>query len=131
MVRELIHLYSVFMIAATSTYVQFIHFTFGTNCDDYHAAGDSASQHAVTDDVNRDAFVRMQSTHWFNLQSSEGRRIALCHVLALLRWHDNHPPLGTRAANLSVTSDSIAGDEDESMNEDSEMGLGGEELDEE
>lgn len=39
-------------------------------------------------DPGRDAFVYMQSTKWFNLQTPKERKVALCHIMALLRWHD-------------------------------------------
>lgn len=42
----------------------------------------------IINDEGKEAFVYMQSTRWFNLQSREGRRVALCHVLSLVRWHD-------------------------------------------
>ena len=79
---------SIFLIAATSTFVRFIHFRFGRDYLEYLDARGEAAQKEIVEDEENEAFAYMRSTRWFNLQSSEGRRAALCHVLALLRWHD-------------------------------------------
>lgn len=76
------------MIAATNTYVQFIHFEIGSHYHAYLSAADSISRSAAVNDQTDDTFIRMQCTKWFNLQAPEGRRIAMCHVLAILRFHD-------------------------------------------
>jgi hypothetical protein len=46
------------------------------------------SQKEVTSNKEKDTFVYMQNTKWFNLQLCEGRRIVLCHILSLLRLHE-------------------------------------------
>ena len=76
------------MIAATNAFVRFVHFAFGRDYQEYVDARSREAQVEIIDDEEKDAFVYMQSTKWFNLQSREGRRVALCHVLALLRWHE-------------------------------------------
>ncbi|KAK3933517.1 hypothetical protein QBC46DRAFT_368712 [Diplogelasinospora grovesii] len=78
----------VFLIAATNTFVRFIHFAFGRDYMEYLDTMDEKTQIDLANNDDKDAFVYMHSTGWFNLQTQEGRRIALCHILALLRWHD-------------------------------------------
>lgn len=55
---------------------------------EYLDAIDEEAQRELINDEKKEAFVYMYNTKWFNLQSREGRRMALCHILALLRWHD-------------------------------------------
>jgi hypothetical protein len=85
---------SVFLIAATNVYVRFMHFRFGADYAAYLNARDLAAQEALVNDASRDTFVHLQCTKWFNLGSVKGRRDTLCHVLALLRWHDAAAPDG-------------------------------------
>jgi hypothetical protein len=85
---------SVFLIAATNVYVRFMHFCFGADYAAYLNARDLAAQEALVNDASRDTFVHLQCTKWFNLGSVKGRRDTLCHVLALLRWHDAAAPDG-------------------------------------
>ncbi|KAK3291877.1 uncharacterized protein B0H64DRAFT_468637 [Chaetomium fimeti] len=80
----------VFLIAATNVYVRFVHFRFGSDYEQYVDATNVEVQRALVDDPARDTCVHMQATKWFNLASARGRRGALCHVLALLRWHQAH-----------------------------------------
>ncbi|KAK2757915.1 hypothetical protein FQN54_004321 [Arachnomyces sp. PD_36] len=80
--------HSVFLIAATSTFLRFIHFRFGTSYLEYLDANNVATQKELADDTEKDAYVYMDSSEWFNLQSPAGRRVALCHIMALLRWHE-------------------------------------------
>ncbi|KAL2753232.1 hypothetical protein ACRALDRAFT_1077621 [Sodiomyces alcalophilus JCM 7366] len=82
--------HEVFLVAATSTFVRFIHFRFGTSYLEYLDAEDVATQQAIAEDPEKDTYVHMDSSEWFNLQSPEGRRNALCHILALLNWHEAH-----------------------------------------
>ncbi|KAK3331664.1 hypothetical protein B0T19DRAFT_413733 [Cercophora scortea] len=89
----------IFLIAATSTFVQFIHFRFGRDYKEYLNIEDGESQVEFVNSDGKDAFVYMRSTRFFNLQSAEGRQIALCHVLALLRWHDARGIRHMAAAN--------------------------------
>ncbi|PLN79114.1 hypothetical protein BDW42DRAFT_201838 [Aspergillus taichungensis] len=77
----------VFLIASTSTFIRFVHFKFGSGYEEYIAAATKEDQRVLVDDETKDIFAYMSSTKWFNLQSPEGRRVALCHILALLRWH--------------------------------------------
>ncbi|CAH0025849.1 unnamed protein product [Clonostachys rhizophaga] len=99
----------VFLIAAANTFLRFIHFRFGSHYADYIDAVDSSTQEGLLKDIGKDTYVHMESSKWFNLQSSGGRRIALCHVLALLRWHDAQHQLS------EMVDDSIASDSDFSM----------------
>lgn len=55
---------------------------------EYLGARDEETQVDLANDDERDAFVYMNSTDWLNLQLPEGRRVALCHILALVRWHE-------------------------------------------
>ncbi|TGJ82407.1 hypothetical protein E0Z10_g6373 [Xylaria hypoxylon] len=79
----------VFLIAATNTFVRFLYFSFGQDYSDYLDAIDGETQMQIVNDERRDPYVYMQSTRWFNLQSGEGRKSALCHILALLKWHED------------------------------------------
>jgi hypothetical protein len=54
----------------------------------YLDATDEASQRAVVDEPGADTFVHLSGSKWVNLQISEGRQSALCHVLSLVPWHD-------------------------------------------
>jgi len=55
---------------------------------EYLDADDEKAQMQLVDDNEKDACVYMHSTRWFNLQEHRGRQMSLCHVFALLRWHD-------------------------------------------
>lgn len=77
----------VFLIAATNTFIRFICFRFGSHYNEYIDAAKEPSQRVLVDDRDKDTFVYMSSTQWFNLESPVGRRSALCHVLALVSWH--------------------------------------------
>lgn len=83
-------LLSVFLVAATSTFVRFMHFKFGSQYRHYLDAKSERQQQRLVDQDGRDndTFVGMESSEWYNLQSSEGRKAAICHTLALLRWHE-------------------------------------------
>ncbi|UKZ82973.1 hypothetical protein TrVFT333_010774 [Trichoderma virens FT-333] len=76
----------VFLIAATNTFVSFIHFRFGRDYREYLDA-DEESQKRIINNAEKEALVYMSSTKWLNLQSREGRRVTLCNILALVRWH--------------------------------------------
>ncbi|KAE8155245.1 hypothetical protein BDV25DRAFT_134992 [Aspergillus avenaceus] len=105
---------SVFLIAATSTFIRFVHFKFGSQYREYIDAETRPEQMALVNDEDRDTFVYMHSTRWFNLQLAEGRRLALCHILALLRWHGEH------GATLLVNADNEMHPESEDSYEDNE-----------
>ncbi|KAI0452169.1 hypothetical protein F5B21DRAFT_506478 [Xylaria acuta] len=90
----------VFLTAAANTILRFIHFLFGS-----HYAIDGSAQEALIRDSGKDTFVHMESSKGLDLQSSEGRRIALCHVLALLRWHDAEHQLYAKVVDDPIASD--------------------------
>jgi len=99
--------YSVFLIAAINTFLRFLHFRFGSHYEEYLDCISEQTQKDLIQDENRDTFVHMSSIAWFNLQSSEGRRIALCHIMALLRWHDDREILRSRVlGDPTVVEDS-------------------------
>ncbi|KND86212.1 hypothetical protein TOPH_09155 [Tolypocladium ophioglossoides CBS 100239] len=89
---------SVFLIAAASTFLRFLHCHFGSHYAELVDATEGEDQKALIADSEKDTYVYMQSSKWLNLQSTRGRRIALCHVLALLRWHDEHESSSERAS---------------------------------
>jgi len=68
--------------------MRFIHFRFGRDYMEYLNIAEEDAQKDFVNDRGKDTFVYMNSTLHFNLQSPEGRRAALCHILAILRWHD-------------------------------------------
>lgn len=68
--------------------MRFIKFSFSREYLEYLDATDVGTQLGMVSDRGKEVFVSMQSSVWFNIQSSDGRRAALCHILALLRWHD-------------------------------------------
>ncbi|KAK0639582.1 hypothetical protein B0T16DRAFT_246005 [Cercophora newfieldiana] len=80
--------HGVFLIAATNTFMRFTKFSFSRDYLRYLDATTVGAQLEMISDPGKEVFVSMQSSTWFNLQSSDGRRAALCHILALLRWHD-------------------------------------------
>lgn len=86
--------------------MRFIHFKFGSHYGEYLDAPTEAIQRAVVDDPDKDTFVYMHCTKWFSLQSPRGRESALCHILALIRWHDKQ--------NAFQPADSSASSEDDS-----------------
>jgi hypothetical protein len=106
----------MFVIAATNTFVRFIHFKFGRDYAEYIDAPDETAQIELINDEEKDVFVYMHNTKWFNLQSHEGRRIALCHILALLRWHDAQDALRPQ-----TTDDAMGPEEDDDQNYESFM----------
>ncbi|KAK1749633.1 hypothetical protein QBC47DRAFT_465458 [Echria macrotheca] len=77
-----------FIIAATSTYVCFLHFEFGRDYMEYLDLPNEALQKQKVQDNQKDTCVYVESTRFYNLQSPEGRLCALCHVLAIVRWHE-------------------------------------------
>ncbi|EFY95416.1 hypothetical protein X797_011015 [Metarhizium robertsii] len=80
---------SVFLIAISNTFIRFIHFSFGADYDEYLDATTKADQKRLVENKKKDTFVRMHRTKWFDLRMSEGREIAMCHVLMLVWWHAN------------------------------------------
>ncbi|GAB0134273.1 hypothetical protein EsDP_00002652, partial [Epichloe bromicola] len=80
----------VFVIAVSNTFVRFIHFYFGADYEEYLNANDK-DQRSLVDDTSKDTYVYGRFSKWFNLETRDGRKDALCHVLALLRWHDDYP----------------------------------------
>ncbi|GAM89634.1 hypothetical protein ANO11243_076730 [Dothideomycetidae sp. 11243] len=80
----------VFLIIGAGTCIRFMHFRFGSDYAEYIDAPNATAEVALLADKNKDTCVHLQSSQWFNLQSRDGRRKALCHLLALLRWHDSN-----------------------------------------
>jgi hypothetical protein len=70
---------------------------------EYLDTNDEVSQRAIIDDVNKDAVVYMRKTKWYNLEKPQARYNALCHVLALGRFHDGqgepHAAAGSSGAS--------------------------------
>lgn len=60
----------------------------------YLDAKDEISQKQLIENMPEDTCVYLERSSHFNIQSSRGRRDALCHILALVRWHGTE---GTRA----------------------------------
>lgn len=75
---------------------------------DYLDVDTKAAQRKLANDEDKDTFVYMHSTKWFNLESPEGRETVLCHILALLRWHE-----GSRAEGGARNQDDESPDEPE------------------
>jgi hypothetical protein len=96
--------------------VRFIHFKFGRDYAEYLDAFDETAQIDLINDEEKDVFVYMHNTKWFNLQSHKGRRTALCHILALLRWHDAQGALRRQSAD-----DAMGPEEDDDQNYDRSM----------
>ncbi|RSL57388.1 hypothetical protein CEP54_008328 [Fusarium duplospermum] len=103
--QKLLH-HNVFLIAATNTFMRFVHFRFGRDYLEYLDATNERSQMGIINNEENEAFAYIQSSKWFNLQSSDRRRIALCHILALLRWHDTRDSLRNQADDYSTEDDS-------------------------
>jgi hypothetical protein len=93
MANWLLHVYSVFLIAGTNTFLRLVHFNFGLDYAEYMNATSETAQRAIVADEDKDTFVYMRTTKWFNLQSHGGRKSALCHILSLIRWHDQQNTL--------------------------------------
>jgi len=102
----------IFVVAATSTFVRFIRFAFGRDYLDYLDTTDIDSQKAFANH-GKDAFVQMQSTKLFNIQSREGRRGALCHILAIIRWYDRHNQHQLASESEAYSSDSSGSEGDD------------------
>jgi hypothetical protein len=81
-------LYRIFVVAAVGTFIRFIRYEFGGNYAEYLSATTLNGQLDIISDPGKDTFVHMHGTRWFNLQCGEGRRGALCCLLALHRWFD-------------------------------------------
>jgi hypothetical protein len=75
-------------VSYSVSFLRFMHFRFGSHYAEYIDTIDEMVQKTLINDSGKDTFVRVQRSKWFNLQAGDGRRMALCHVLALLRWHD-------------------------------------------
>ena len=54
----------------------------------------------------------MHSTDWFNLEAPGGRRSALCHILALISWHNEQ--------NVIDSDDSFDSEDDDYLMNESE-----------
>jgi hypothetical protein len=95
-----------------------MHFHFGSDYAEYIEAaksGDAERQTELINDRSKDTCVRMRSCKWANLQTCEGRRVALCHVLALLRWHDAQEDQDqAQDSSQDEAQDKAQGDSDDS-----------------
>lgn len=80
---------SVFVVAATNTFLRFCHFRFGPAYMQYLDAKDEMSQKQLAENMPEDTCVYVELSDHFNIQSPKGRRAALCHTFALIQWHDN------------------------------------------
>lgn len=105
----------VFLFTAVNTFLRLLYFRFGRNYLEYLDAHDESTQVKLADDKTKDTFVRMQASAWFNIAKVDGRRGALCQVLALLKWYE--------AANGDGGDGYEDGYEDGHGLEDVEMGL--------
>lgn len=103
----------MFIIAATNTFVRFIHFEFGHSYGEYLDTSNESDQKSLVESRGEESCVRMQSTRWVNLQSAEGRRRALCHLSALLKWYEDQ-----RALSSQDVYDSSEDEGDISMSDD-------------
>ncbi|KAK1828092.1 hypothetical protein QBC39DRAFT_360092 [Podospora conica] len=127
---ELLPHSKVFLIAATNTFVRFIQFSFGCDYLQYLDAPDVETQLEIITDLGKAAHVSMQSSRWINLQSSTGRKAALCHVLALLRWHvvqgsvHHQGDQGDLDDDDDDDGDSWVEDEDDETEDSSNMDMG-------
>ncbi|PYI01211.1 hypothetical protein BO78DRAFT_464784 [Aspergillus sclerotiicarbonarius CBS 121057] len=90
----------VFLVVGTSTFVRFINFKFSAEYEEYLDAESEAAQNSVVDRGDGNVFVQMHSTKWFSLQSPDGRKAALCHVLALIRSQAKQDALQTSRSLL-------------------------------
>lgn len=79
---------SVFTIAATGTWVQFLHFEFDSHYRSFIDPPNATTSRACVAAHGDETFVRMKCTNWFDLRAAKGRKIAMCHVLAILRFHE-------------------------------------------
>lgn len=97
---------SVFIIAATNTFIRFIHFKFGSHYSKYLNTISENEQKDLANRHGEDTCVRMQSTTWVNLQSAEGRKQALCLLFALLKWRDTVKSIRIQRARYLLTDES-------------------------
>ncbi|KAG8410939.1 hypothetical protein J3458_016504 [Metarhizium acridum] len=75
----------VFLMAVVNTFVQFIYFTFGSDYREYIEATTAEEQLRVVNNPEKDTFVYMARTKWYDLRMSEGRRLTACTLLTRLR----------------------------------------------
>jgi hypothetical protein len=95
--------------------LQFCVSRFVTNYTEYLNAVSERSQLDLANSHDKDVLVYMQCTEWSDLQTQDGRRLALCHILALLRRHDTEDVRRQTAASESG---------DGSFNDDDSMDTG-------
>ncbi|KAH7303000.1 hypothetical protein B0I35DRAFT_196080 [Stachybotrys elegans] len=96
---------NVFLIAANSTYMCFLDFQFGRDYMEYLDTMNETAQRELINDEEKDTFVYMHRTEWYNLLAGEGRRNAFCHILSLLRWHDARDVRRQAAGDFTEGSD--------------------------
>ena len=81
----------------------------------------NTSMRILVDDKNKDTFIYMNSTKWFNLQTSGGRKSALCHILALISWHDKRYAIPLPAIHDRSGPEADYSDEVESSGDDGDL----------
>ncbi|KAH8435049.1 uncharacterized protein LDX57_012678 [Aspergillus melleus] len=101
----------VFLIAGTNTFLRFVHFKFGVDYAEYMNATSETAQSILAANEDKDTFIYMHSTNWFNLQSPGDRKSALYHILALIKWQDSRNNLFSTMDDHGEDGDSS----DESM----------------
>ncbi|PLN82507.1 hypothetical protein BDW42DRAFT_200397 [Aspergillus taichungensis] len=83
----------VFLIAGTNTFMRFVHFRFGVDYAEYMDATSETAQSILAANKDKDTFIYMHSTKWFNLQPHDDRKSALCHILAIIKWQNRRNDL--------------------------------------
>ncbi|KFA80529.1 hypothetical protein S40288_10033 [Stachybotrys chartarum IBT 40288] len=105
----------VFLIAATNTFVRFVHFEFGSDYLEYLDAADEKTQMEIINDPSKNATITIRNTRWLNLEMRDERRTALCHVLGLLRQNDRASHYANSRDESDEESDEYAEESDEEM----------------
>lgn len=77
----------VFLFTAVNTFLRLLYFRFGRDYLEYLDAHDESTQIQLANDKTKDTFIRMQASAWFNIAKADGRRGALCQMLALVKWY--------------------------------------------
>ena len=108
---------SVFVIAATNTFLRFCHFRFGPAYMKYLDAKDDMSQKQLVEDMLGDTCVYVELSDHFNIQSPKGRQAALCHTFALLQWHENQTGRGNSDRDGDDDMGVSSGDDESDTNE--------------
>ncbi|ATY61328.1 hypothetical protein A9K55_005861 [Cordyceps militaris] len=78
----------VILVAVCGTFIRFVHFSFGRRYLEYLDATTADEQKQLIGESPGDTCVTMESSKWYNLEESGGRKAALCHLLVLPLWHE-------------------------------------------